>query len=64
MPTKLLIGISSAGIISSNNVICVSNNSPSTGITYSDSQPTTLSVGMTWIGNQEENIYDRIFKRI
>ncbi len=51
MPTKLLIGISSAGIISSNNVICVSNNSPSTGITYSDSQPTTLSVGMTWIGN-------------
>lgn len=53
IPTKLLIGISSTGIINSNNVIVVSNDSSSsssTGITYSDSQPTTLSAGMTWIG--------------
>lgn len=51
MPIKLLIGISATGIINSNNVIVISNSSSSTGIVYSDTQPTTLTAGMTWIGN-------------
>ena len=47
MPNTLLIGINGKGVINEKNVIQIISQSK---MVYSDSEPTSISSGMTWIG--------------